>query len=104
MTDQPSRTGDPRFHALIDTIRDLHDAKQADYGTNADAFANVRGSEDWGVVPWVGAMIRATDKVKRLQTFARTGRLQNEGVRDSFLDLAVYAIIAHVLFDEQEGA
>ncbi len=100
MTD---RAGDPRFHALIDQIRDLHDAKQADYGTNTDAFANVRGSEDWGVVPWVGAMIRATDKVKRLQTYARTGRLVNEGVRDSFLDLAVYAIIAHVLFDEQEG-
>ena len=97
------RAGDPRFHALIDTIRDLHDAKQADYGTNTDAFANVRGSEDWGVDPWVGAMIRATDKVKRLQTYARTGKLRNEGVRDSFLDLAVYAIIGHVLFDEQEG-
>ena len=97
------RAGDPRFHALIDTIRDLHDAKQADYGTNTDAFANVRGSEDWGVDPWVGAMIRATDKVKRLQTYARTGTLRNEGVRDSFLDLAVYAIIGHILFDEMEG-
>ena len=100
MTD---RAGDPRFHALIDTIRDLHDAKQEDYGTDGDAFANVRASEDWGVDPWVGAMIRATDKVKRLQTYARTGRLRNEGVRDSFLDLAVYAIIGHVLFDETEG-
>jgi hypothetical protein len=48
-------------------------------------------------------MIRATDKVKRLQTYARTGRLRNEGVRDSFQDLAVYAIIGHVLFDESEG-
>ena len=100
MTD---RAGDPRFHALIEKIQDLHDAKQEDYGTDNDAFANVRASEDWGVDPWVGAMIRATDKVKRLQTYARTGRLRNEGVRDSFLDLAVYAIIGHVLFDETEG-
>lgn len=92
--------GDPRFHALLKEIGDLHDKKQKDYGVETDPFANVRGSSDWGVAPWVGAMIRANDKVKRLQKYARDGQLANEGARDSFMDLAVYALIALVLHDE----
>ncbi|MGH8522888.1 MAG: hypothetical protein ACREXY_01295, partial [Gammaproteobacteria bacterium] len=55
------------------------------------------------VPEWVGAMIRATDKVRRLQTFARKGSLSNEGAEDAFLDLAVYAIIGLVLFREGTG-
>ena len=81
--------GDPRFHALLSEIGALHDRKQADYGTDTDPFANVRGSTDWGVPQWIGCMIRATDKVKRLQKYARTGSLTNESAEDAFMDLAV---------------
>jgi hypothetical protein len=45
-------------------------------------------------------MVRATDKVRRLQKFAREGKLANEAVEDSFRDLAVYAVIALVLYEE----
>lgn len=93
--------GDPRFHALLKEIGDLHDKKQKDYGVATDPFANVRGSADWGIAPWVGAMIRANDKIKRLQKYAREGSLENETARDSFMDLAVYALIALVLHDEE---
>src|SRR3972149_1163669 len=85
--------GSERFHELLKEIGNLHDLKQEDYGTTEDPFANVRGSEDWGVEAWKGAMIRATDKVKRLQKYAREGKLANEGARDSFMDLAVYSLI-----------
>ena len=94
--------GDPRFHALLKEIGDLHDRKQADYGTDHDAFANVRASEEWGIPGWLGALIRANDKVARLKTFAIKGSLENEGVRDSMMDLAVYALIALILFEEGE--
>jgi hypothetical protein len=100
---RPEPRGDPRFHALLQQIGSLHDAKQQDYGTNADAFANVRSSEEWGVSPWIGAMIRATDKVRRLQTYAAKGSLVNEGVEDSLMDLAVYSLIALVLFREEQA-
>jgi len=79
---------------------DLHDQKQRDYGSDSDPFANVRASADWGIEPWIGAMNRAGDKFKRLQLFARTGTLANEGVLDSFDDLIVYAGIAKVLYLE----
>ena len=102
---EPERAGDPRFIALLDDIEKLHAAKQADYGRDADPFANVRASEEWGVDPWVGALIRATDKVRRLQTYAVKRSLVNEGVEDSLMDLAVYALIALILFREgNEGS
>lgn len=92
-----------RFHEILRGLADLHDRKQADYGRGEDPFANVRGSTEWGIDGWVGAMIRATDKVRRLQTFSRTGSLANEGVLDAFDDLAVYAVIARVLFEQQQA-
>ena len=91
-----------RFHDILNELGALHDKKQLDYGTPTDPFANVRGSLDWGITPWVGALVRASDKFKRLQKFARHGKLANEAVEDSFRDLAVYAIIVLVLFEEQQ--
>jgi hypothetical protein len=96
-------SGDPRFHALLAEIGDLHDRKQADYGTDGDPFANVRASQDWGIDAWVGTMIRANDKVKRLQAAAQGSTLVNEGVEDSLMDLATYSLIALVLYREQHG-
>lgn len=89
-----------RFHSILRSLGALHDRKQRDYGRDDDPFANVRASSEWGVPEWVGAMVRATDKVRRLQTYARRGTLANEGVIDAFDDLAVYAIIGRVLFEE----
>lgn len=99
-----SLPGDPRFHALLKKIGELHDKKQEDYGRETDPFANVRGSADFGVRPWVGALIRANDKVRRLQRFAQRGSLANEGAKDSMLDLSVYALIAFILYEEEEAA
>jgi hypothetical protein len=101
MSDGP--TGDPRFHALLRQIGELHDAKQRDYGSDIDPFANVRGSARWGVEPWIGAMVRASDKVHRLQSYVANGSLANEGVEDSLMDLAVYALISLILFREKDA-
>jgi hypothetical protein len=96
------KTGDPRFHEILELLGELHDKKQKDYGRNDDPFANVRGSVEWGIPPWVGALVRATDKIKRLQKEARDGVLSNESAEDSFMDLAVYAIIGLILYREDK--
>lgn len=90
-----------RFYQLLGELAAVHAAKQLDYGRQSDPFANVRGSEEWGVRPWIGALLRGNDKVKRLQKFATAGELANESVIDSFKDLAVYAIIGLVLYEEE---
>lgn len=90
-----------RFHELIKEIAELHDRKQMDYGAGDDPFANVRASEQWGVSGWVGAFIRLSDKVQRLKAFAQRGSLANESAEDSMRDIAVYALIALVLYEEE---
>jgi len=91
-----------RFHDLLAAIGELHDRKQQDYGRDDDPFFNVRaGAHQWGVDPWIGALMRAGDKMARLQVYAKTGTLANEGAEDSFMDLAVYALIGLVLWKEE---
>lgn len=47
-------------------------------------------------------MIRANDKMTRVKNMAKKGYLANESVEDSLLDIAVYAIIALILYREQK--
>lgn len=89
-----------RFHEILSELGELHDRKQADYGRGDDPFANVRSSEEWGLAPWVGAMVRLNDKVHRLQSLAANGDLRNEAAEDSFRDIAIYAVIALVLYEQ----
>lgn len=96
--------GDPRFWAVLKRLGDLHDLKQEDYGSEHDPFANVRASELFGIPAWVGGLVRANDKMHRLQQFAQRGALANESAEDSLLDLAVYAVIAYILYEEASGA
>ena len=86
---------------VLGELRALHDRKQSDYGKSHDPFANVRASEDFGIAGWIGALIRANDKMRRLQKAASGGTLANESVEDSLQDLAVYTIIALVLYRDE---
>jgi hypothetical protein len=95
-------SGDPRFHRVLTHLGELHDRKQADYGRDHDAFANVRASEDFAIPGWVGAMVRCNDKMRRIQAAASGSELVNEGVADSLLDMAVYCCIAFVLLGEDD--
>ena len=95
---------DIRFHEILAELGALHDKKAADYGRDDDPLANVRATSEWNVAPWVGAMIRLTDKVRRLQSLARKGSLVNESAADSLRDIAVYSVIALILLEEEPPA
>ena len=92
-----------KFHDIIAQIVALHDQKQKDYGKDDDPFANVRAAEDFGLPGYVGALIRMNDKMRRLQKFVEKGELANESVEDAFMDLAVYAVIGLILYQENEA-
>lgn len=95
------RPGSLPFLELLEELRTLHMSKSQDYGSESDPLANIRqGAEFVGIEPWRGCMVRVADKVQRLKTYCRTGRLVHEGVRDTLLDLAAYSLLAIVLFDE----
>ena len=86
------------FRDILVEMGELHDRKNADYGTAADPFANVRASEEFGIPAWLGSVIRANDKMTRLKAFANKGELANEPVEDSLIDLANYCVIALLLY------
>lgn len=98
-----NQIGDAKYLALLDQLRELHLRKSADYGSDEDPLANLRGSTDVGIKPWLGAWLRAKDKVRRLDRYCVKGSLANEGVEDTLLDLAAYALLTLRLFRETEG-
>ncbi|NDD86010.1 hypothetical protein EBZ38_17260 [bacterium] len=90
------------FCDLCDQIKDMHRKKSADYGSATDPLANIRnGAEFVGIEAWRAAMVRLSDKVTRLQTYCRTGRLEHEGVEDTLMDLASYSLL--VLLTHREA-
>jgi len=96
-----------KFHDTLAEMGELHDRKQADYGRPAtgsdggDPFANIRSITAFGLPAWSGAAVRMGDKMRRIEAAVRGQHLQNESVEDSFLDIAVYAIIGLILFRDE---
>lgn len=96
--------GTMAFLGVLEELRSLHLSKTHDYGDESagDALANIRNGADMvGIAHWKGALVRAADKMQRLRTYCRVGRLVHEGVEDTLLDLAAYASLALVLFREE---
>lgn len=91
----------PSFESVMDELNALRIKKGADYGTDEDPLANIKSSEMFGIPPWVNAILRANDKVYRIQTFVKRNKLKNESVEDALIDLAVYAIHAIRLYREK---
>lgn len=86
--------GDPAYLGLLDELRQLHLDKAADYGDGADPLANLRASKVLGIEPWVGCMLRCSDKMRRVQSLIRNGSLKNESIEDNLKDMAAYCLLA----------
>ena len=91
---------DDHFEQVLSEIDAIHVSKRSDYGTDQDDWANVRVSEGYGIPAWVHASALVDHKSQRIRAFVTKGRLEHEGVRDSLLDRATYAVAALVLYDE----
>lgn len=73
-----------------------HDYASFDLKTTGDALANVGNG-----LGWVGAAVRANDKMQRIKTAFTTGSLNNESLEDAFRDLINYAIYALILWERR---
>ncbi len=93
-----------RFDEILAQMSALHAKKGADYGGQNDPYANVRASAEFGVAPWIGALIRLNDKITRLKSLLRNGRLENESAQNSIQDIQVYAVIMQILYEEEHAA
>jgi hypothetical protein len=95
------RPGSDRFLAVLDEIARLHVAKSLDYGEDEDALANIRaGARAINVDAWMGCVLRISDKLQRIASYCRRGRVEFDGVEDTLMDMAAYSALALVTFRE----
>jgi Nucleotide modification associated domain 1 len=80
-----------QMKAVQEKALDLFTRKNADYG---DAFAK------YGTI---GVLMRIEDKLQRSISITKKGitLVNDEGIRDTLLDLHNYAAMALMLFDEE---
>ena len=93
-----------RFYELLETMKNTHDAKRHDYASTEDVFANFRTCEMAGIPAWKGCCVRIGDKFSRIMGFAKKEKLKvkDESIKDTLIDLANYAIIALILYEEEK--
>ena len=79
-----------QMKAVQDEALELFSKKNTDYG---DSFA------EYGTI---GVLVRMGDKLKRLISISQNGvtLVNNEGMRDTLIDLHNYAAMAVMLLDE----
>lgn len=94
---------DPRFNELLFKMEKIQERKSADYG-GENPIGNFMEAEKLGVEPFVGVLVRMSDKWSRLCRFARSKSLKvkDEKITDTLLDLAVYSLLAIIVFEEKE--
>lgn len=100
---ETQRHGDPRFYKLLDELADLHSRKSHDYTPEGDPLQNFKRAEKFGVQPWKGCLVRMGDKFGRLEQLASGKTAQNESLRDTLVDLAVYSLLCVLLLDESSS-
>ena len=93
-----------RYYEVLEEMIAIHDRKRHDYADSVDIFQNFRTSEMMGLPAWKGVCIRLGDKFSRIMGFAKKEKLEvkDESIKDTLIDMANYAIITLVLYEESQ--
>lgn len=100
---------DDPFEAALIPIVETNRRKRADYAVDGDPFSNFRGTAEFiGRPAWTSALFNVSQKMERVKSLRANGRADspaNEPLRDTVLDLAVYAVIAWAIYlnDNENG-
>jgi hypothetical protein len=83
----------PKFHAILQKMADMHDKKSADYANDNNYYSNFENAAvSAGTTPDVVFRTLIGIKLARLAELQGKGKTpKNESILDSLLDLAVYA-------------
>jgi len=94
--------GHPKFYEMLEEMKTIHSNKNHDYASQSEPLSNFMLSEKLGIPAWKGCMVRITDKVSRLWSFAKQDvlKVSDESIRDTLIDLANYALLCAILYEE----
>jgi len=85
-----------RYERVTDELHKIYLAKNADYGNSFEITNDMIGE--------VAAVTRCFDKVMRLVTLSKQSANVNESIRDTWSDLANYAIMQLMYIDSKGDA
>ena len=93
------------YALTIRTASEIVMAKNADYSKTADAFANFRLVEQLGIAELpAGILVRMCDKMSRISNLIKQeGKVKNESITDTLIDLANYSLILAVYLNANKG-
>jgi hypothetical protein len=77
--------------------------KNLDYSSPDDAFANFNVAKAYDVDPKIGILVRMSDKMKRASRLFVKDADVSESFTDAMRDLANYALILALYFEEEKG-
>ena len=93
---------DPFERVLIEMVK-LSRKKAHDYASEDDRFSNFRETADHlGLEAIDSCDLLVATKQARLKQLRAKGRAMNESMRDTYVDRAVYSVIAVALYDEED--
>ena len=94
---------DEKFVEAYVRALSIIEAKNHDYSSETDPFANFRESERFGISAEQGVLIRMSDKFARLRNFFVKGLLKarDESVKDALIDIMNYCAIMYALLEEK---
>lgn len=97
--------GHPRFHELLEEMREIHNAKNADYG-DGKQLGNFMEAEGFGIDPFLAVLIRLSDKYSRIKSLCKRanqeGAVKDESIKDTLIDLANYSLLAIIIKEETD--
>ena len=101
---EPDTYGHPRFYEIIEELKQLHSDKNHDYASADNPLSNLTASKRINLPPWIACLVRIQDKIGRLEEFACKDELKvkDESITDTLNDLANYAILCRILYEEKE--
>lgn len=95
-----------RFDELIQKMKIIHTQKDKDY-SGSEELGNLKACQELGISPYVGVIMRISDKHKRICNLVKTGlkaEVDEEKLEDSLMDMAIYCILAIILYEERVDA
>ena len=92
------------IQASAETLAETLLSKNSDYAPTGEFSNFEKAAEIADITPLKAMTVQAAIKMTRVQSLVESNlNHQNESLKDSFLDLAGYAIIAHAYLESGEG-
>jgi len=90
------------FNDTMETCKSILRAKNNDYASKQDPYANFRASDIINIPPAKGILMRTLDKIARINTFIEDGKLKvkGESVDDAIHDIINYMVLLKGLINE----